>query len=150
MNKNSLILFAFAVALLVPLKGTAVSQSLIVKHFGVPDSLKKYSSNTAVLEVIKGNKPISSTSVRQDDKINIIVELSSPPKKSTLAISSAKNTISAEQSSFINGVTSVQFSNYLAPFFRDPLNAVSITATRKSVGAIARLPGVKNITRTRK
>ncbi len=143
---KNLALLVLAIALLAPLKETAVSQNLIVKHIGAPDSLKKYSSNTAVLEVLRGIKPLSSTSIRQNDRVNIIVELSSPPRKSAIGVSRAKNAMAVQQqSSFINNVTSVSPSVTISHHFSEVLNAVSLTTPRGAIGAIAQLPGVKNI-----
>jgi len=139
-------MIALSIALSAPWGENAVSQNLIIKHFGAQDSLKKYSANTTVLEVVKGSQPISSTSIRQDDKVQIIVELSSPIRKSTLGVSGTKSTTAAlQQSSFSNSVSAVSPTAAISHHFSEVINAVSMTASRKDIGAIAGLPGVTNI-----
>ena len=62
------------VALCLPVPG----QNLVVKKFGTKDSLQKFTSNTSLRQVIQSGKILSAMSVDENQKVNVIVELSTP------------------------------------------------------------------------
>ncbi|HTR82098.1 MAG TPA: S8 family serine peptidase [Bacteroidota bacterium] len=142
---KKLILIAI-VACLAPWSNSATAQNLIVKNFGASDSLQKFPPHTAILNVVQGNKPLSATSVHEDEKVNVIIQFSSPPKSSVKGLSSSKSTAaSKQQSSFISNISAMHPTTVVSRRFTEVLNAMAITVSKKEIGAIAQEPGVQRV-----
>ncbi len=130
------------VALCLPVSG----QNLVLKKFGAKDSLQKFSSNTSLQQVIQGGKVLSAMSVDENQKVNVIVELSTPvvfhPKGSTVSNRAAA---SQQRSMFINRILSISSTAKILHQFSQVINGVSLNATRSEIAQMASLPEVKRI-----
>ncbi len=133
-------------ALIIGLHSPMSGQNIIIKKFGDKDSLQKFDSNTALHQVVQRGKVLSSASENRDQKVNFIVELSTPPAirakgQSTLA----KTAPGLERTAFINKVLSTLPTVEISRQFSQVVNAVSLSAPRSEIEKIATLPEVKRI-----
>jgi subtilisin family serine protease len=124
----------------------AAGQNLVVKKFGAKDSLQKFSPNTSLRQVIQGGKVLSAMSVNENEKVNVIVELSTPtllhPKGITV---NNKAAASQQRSLFVNRILSSSPTAKILHQFSHILNGVSLNAARSEIAHLASLPGVKHI-----
>ncbi len=136
------ILLTLIIALHSPLSG----QNIIIKKFGDKDSLQKFAPNTALHQVVQSGKVLSTANENRDQKINVIVELSTPPSIRAKGQSSLANTAPGlERSAFINKVLLTVPTVEIFRQFSEVINAVSLSAPRLEIEKIAALPGVKHI-----
>ena len=119
------------------------AQRLIVKQFGVPDSLRSYPPNTSVLKVLKGGTLLSTASTSGDEMIKVILQLSSPARKGPKGLSGSSSI--QQQSALLTGITSVAPSATVSRRFTEVLNAVAVTLPRKSLGSVSSLPGIARV-----
>ena len=134
--------FALTIAFGLP----AVGQNLVVKKFGAKDSLQKFASNTSLRQVIQGGKVLSAMSVDENQKVNVIVELSTPvafhPKGRTV---SNRDAASQQRTMFVNRILSTSSTAKVLHQFSRLLNGVSLNASRSDIERMAALPEVKHI-----
>ena len=107
----------------------AVGQNLVVKKFGAKDSLQKFASNTSLRQVIQGGKVLSAMSVDENQKVNVIVELSTPvafhPKGNTVSNRAAA---SQQRTMFVNRILSTSSTAKVLHQFSRSINGVSLNA----------------------
>jgi len=130
------------VALCLPVPG----QNLVVKKFGTKDSLQKFTSNTSLRQVIQSGKILSAMSVDENQKVNVIVELSTPailhPKGAAV---SNKAAASQQRNIFVNRILSISSTAKVLRQFSQVMNGVSLNAARSELAQIVSLPEVKRI-----
>ena len=134
------------VILIVALCCPVLGQNLVVKKFGANDSLQKFATNTSLLQTIQGGKILSAMSVDENQKVNVIVELSTPAvihsKGSTLNNRAAA---SQQRNIFVNRILSSSSSAKILRQFSRAMNGVSLNASRSDIDRMASLPEVKRI-----
>lgn len=136
------VFLALIIALHVPMSG----QNVIIKKFGDKDSLQKFDSNTALHQVVQKGKVLSSASENRDQRVNVIIELLTPPSIRAKGKSSLTNAAPGlERTAFINKVLSTLSRVEISRQFSVVLNAVSLSAPRSEIEKIATLPEVKRI-----
>ena len=113
-------------------------QNLVVKKFGAKDSLQKFTSNTSLRQVIQGGKILSAMSVDENQKVNVIVELSTPamlhPKGYAVGNKAAA---SQQRSIFVNRILSTSSTAKVLRQFSHVMNGVSFNAARSELGQMA-------------
>lgn len=141
------LLVVLIIALLSPVSG----QNVIIKKFGDKDSLQKFASNTSLHQVVQGGKVLSLASENRDQKVNVIVELSTPPSiraKGQTALANAAPGL--ERTAFINKILLTLPTVAISRQFSEILNAVSLSAPRSEIEKIATFPEVKQIEEDKK
>ena len=132
--------------LIIGLYSTMQGQNVFIKKFGSNDSVQKFVSNTALYQVVQKGKILSSSSENRDQKVNVIVELSSPPSiRANRQSSSALNVSNVERTAFINKVLLTLPKAEITHQFSEVINAISLSASRSELEQIASLPEVKHI-----
>ncbi len=146
MRMKTSVSFSGIVVLIAALCLPVFGQNLIVKKFGAKDSLQKFSSNTSLQQVIQGGKVLSAMSVDENQKVNVIVELSTPvvfhPKGITVSNRAAA---SQQRSMFVNRILSISSTAKILHQFSQIINGVSLNAARSEIEQMAALPEVKRI-----
>ncbi len=135
-------LVILAAALSMPAPG----QTLVVKQFGAKDSLQKFSPNTSLRQVIQRGKVLSTMSVDENQKVNVIVELSTPAIFHTMGRSVSNNAAASQQRSmFVNRMLSTSPTAKIVRQFSQVINGVCLNAARSEIDRMATFPGVKRV-----
>ncbi|MGA7160792.1 MAG: S8 family serine peptidase [Bacteroidota bacterium] len=134
------------VILIIVLCSPLSGQNLVVKRFGAKDSLQKFSANTSLLQSIHGGKILSAMSVDENQKVNVIVELSTPAMLHTKGTSiSNKAAASQQRNIFVSKVLSNSSTAKILRQFSRVINGVSLSAARSEIERMTSLPEVKRI-----
>src|SRR5208283_3281549 len=129
MRMKTSVSFSGIVVLTAVLCLPVVGQNLVVKKFGAKDSLQKFSSNTSLEQVIQGGKVLSAMSVDENQKVNVIVELSTPVVFHSKGIAVSNRAASSQQrSTFVNRVLSISSTAKILHQFSQIINGVSLNA----------------------
>jgi subtilisin family serine protease len=146
MMMKKAVIFSGILVLTIAFGLPAVGQNLVVKKFGAKDSLQKFTSNTSLRQVIQGGKVLSAMSVDENQKVNVIVELSTPvafhPKGNTV---SNRDAASQQRTMFVNRILSTSSTAKILHQFSHVINGVSLNAARSDIERMAALPEVKHI-----
>ncbi len=141
--------FRFRVLLLLVFawSSSIFSQKLIVKQFGVTDSLHSFSPNTIIGNGVVNNAVVSSTAISKDETGRFIVQFFAPSlsetKRATGKVSAA-NEIAQHQSTvarIASAVPNVKINRQ----YSDVFNGVAVTVRRSQIDQIRKLDGVKNV-----
>ena len=121
-------------------------QNLVVKKFGTKDSLQKFSPNTSLRQVIQGGKILTAMSVNENEKINVIVELSTPAILHAKGITvNNKAAASQQRNIFVNRILSTSPTAKILRQFSHVMNGISLNAARSDIAQMSALPDVKRI-----
>lgn len=146
MRMNRTVIINGIVILIAVFCFPASGQTLVVKKFGAKDSLQTFSPNTLLRQVIQGGKVLSAMSVDENQKVNVIVELTTPAVLHTQGTSGSNTTAASQQRSiFVNRILSTSPAAKILHQYSKVLNGISLSTTRSGIGQIAALPEVKRI-----
>src|SRR5208283_1407093 len=97
-------------------------------------------------QVIQGGKVLSAMSVDENQKVNVIVELSTPVVFHSKGIAVSNRAASSQQrSTFVNRVLSISSTAKILHQFSQIINGVSINAACSEIEQMVTIPEVKHI-----
>ena len=120
------------------------AQQLVVKQFGLKDSLVSYTSHSIIASTVSANKITASSSVDMSERIKVIVKFTTP---SRLESRKHPGDAALQNRSALQEISSVAPTASITRQYTESFSGIAVEVSREELESIQALPGVARIMR---